>query len=392
MSIRLVAVLVVAASWGGVVSTQSPVAVPVARDRVIVAYVFPNGRTLAAGDVDAEKLTHVNYAFANVIDGVVVEGGPQDTDNLHTLTELRRAHPHLKILISVGGWTWSKGFSDAALTEESRRRFVDSAVQFVRRHALDGVDIDWEYPALPGDDNPYRPEDTVNFTTLMAGLRTALDAEGRQSGRSQLVTMAAGAFPNFIAHTEMGAVGRSLDLVNLMTYDFRVQSVDRIAGHHANLRTHPDDDKQLSIERAVSDFRAAGVPSSKLTVGVPFYSRGWEQVKPERNGLYQPGVPLASRPDTTPPGIAALLASDGDWMRGWDDVAQAPYLWHRSQHVFISIEDPQSLGLKARYVRDQGLAGMMFWQYFDDASGQLLDAMARELWAATAREERTRPD
>jgi chitinase len=192
--------------------------------------------------------------------------------------------------------------------------------------------------------------------------------------------MAAGAFPKFIAHTEMGAVARSVDLVNLMTYDFRVQSVDGIAGHHANLRIHPDDDKQLSIERAVADFRAAGVPSSRLTVGVPFYSRGWEQVRPERNGLYQPGVPLASRPDTTPPGIEALLASDASWMRGWDDVAQAPYLWHRTRHVFISIEDPQSLGLKARYVRDQGLAGMMFWQYFDDASGQLLDAMVRALW------------
>jgi chitinase len=389
---RLLAILVFAASWAGVTSTRSPAPVPVARDRAIVGYVFANGRTLAPGDVDVEKLTHVNYAFANVIDGLVVEGAPQDTDNLRALTELRRAHPHVKILVSVGGWTWSKGFSDAALTEESRRRFVDSAVRFVRRHALDGVDIDWEYPALPGDQNPHRPEDTTNFTALMADLRTALDAEGRQSGRSQLVTMAAGAFPNFIAHTEMGAVARSVDLVNLMTYDFRVQSVDRIAGHHANLRMHPDDDKQLSIERAVADFRAAGVPSSKLTVGVPFYSRGWEQVRPERNGLYQPGVPLASRPDTTPPGIEALLASDAGWMRGWDDVAQAPYLWHRTRHVFISIEDPKSLGLKARYVREQGLAGMMFWQYFDDASGQLLDAMVRELWDETARERMGRPD
>ena len=131
--IRLLAVLVFAASWAGVASTQSPAPVPVVRDRVIVGYVFPNGRTLAAGDVDAEKLTHVNYAFANVIDGMVVEGAPQDTDNLRALTELRRAHPHLKILVSVGGWTWSKGLSDAALTEESRRRFVDSAVRFVRR-------------------------------------------------------------------------------------------------------------------------------------------------------------------------------------------------------------------------------------------------------------------
>ena len=122
-----------------------------ADERVIIGYVFPRGRVLAPADVDAARLTHVNYAFANVVGGEVVEGAPADAENLRVLAETRRAHPHLKVLVSVGGWTWSKGFSDAALTAESRLRFVDSAVSFVRRHALDGVDIDWEYPAMPGD-------------------------------------------------------------------------------------------------------------------------------------------------------------------------------------------------------------------------------------------------
>lgn len=118
-------------------------------DRVIIGYVFPRGRVLAPADVDATKLTHINYAFANVVNGEVVEGSPQDADNLRVLGDARRAHSHLKVLISVGGWTWSKGFSDAALTAESRLRFVDTAVSFVRRHALDGVDIDWDTRPCP---------------------------------------------------------------------------------------------------------------------------------------------------------------------------------------------------------------------------------------------------
>ena len=212
----------------------------------------------------------------------------------------------------------------------------------------------------------------------MAGLRASLDAEGVKSGRRLLLTMAAGAFPAFLAHTEMDAVQRSVDFVNLMTYDFRVQSVDRTTGHHANLRAQPADDKQLSVERAVHDFRAAGVPAAKLVVGVPFYGRAWEQVNDKRNGLYQPGQALATPLDTSPAGIDALLASGDGWVRFWDKRAQAPYLWHHDRRIFASVEDEQSLRLKARYVREQRLAGIMFWEYFADPSGRLLQAISDE--------------
>ena len=133
----------------------------------IIGYVFPQERLLAPDEIDAAKLTHINYAFANVKDGRLVEGFARDAENLRVLTGLRARNPELRVLVSVGGWTWSKGFSDAALTAESRRRFCESAVAYVKRHDLDGLDVDWEYPGLPGDNNPYRPEDRANFTALM---------------------------------------------------------------------------------------------------------------------------------------------------------------------------------------------------------------------------------
>src|SRR5437773_9171012 len=142
---------------------------------VIIAYLFPQERVIDPAEIAADKLTHVNYAFANIKEGRVVEGFSHDAENFKVLGHLRKRHPHLKILVSVGGWTWSGGFSDAALSPESRRRFVESAVDFVRRHDLDGFDVDWEYPGLPGYGNTHRPEAKQNITTLMADLRAPLE-------------------------------------------------------------------------------------------------------------------------------------------------------------------------------------------------------------------------
>src|SRR5512139_85392 len=235
---------------------------------LVIAYVFPRGGVLEPHAIRAEKLTHVNFAFANVVGGKVVEGSPRDAENLKVLTGLRQYHPHLKVLVSVGGWTWSKGFSDAALTAKSRRVFVASAVDFVRRHDLDGFDVDWEYPGLPGDNNPHRPEDKENFTALMTALRQALAREGARTGRHLLLTFAAGASQNFIAHTELEKLQAVVDFVNPMTYDFRVANPGEPAGHHANLYPSPADPRQVSADGAVADFLAAGVSPSKLVLGV----------------------------------------------------------------------------------------------------------------------------
>src|SRR6185503_20086693 len=147
---------------------------------------FPKDEVVDPAAIAADELTHINYAFANIADGRVVEGFKNDAENFRVLAALRRRHPHLKLLVSVGGWTWAGGFSDAARTPESRRRFVQSAVEFVRRHDLDGFAVDWEYPGLPGYGNPHRPEDKQNFTALMAELRAALDREGASRRRHYL--------------------------------------------------------------------------------------------------------------------------------------------------------------------------------------------------------------
>jgi chitinase len=344
----------------------------------VIGYLFPQDRLLEAGQISADKLTHINYAFANIRDGQVVEGFAHDTENFKVLAGVRRSNPHLKVLVSVGGWTWSGGFSDAVLTPERRQRFVQSAVDFVRRHDLDGFDVDWEYPGLPGNGNTHRPEDKANFTSVMADLRAALDKDAAARGKASLLTFAAGAFPAFIDHTEMAKVQASVDFVNLMTYDFRVASVDRIAGHHANLYDAPNDEKHRSADRTVREFLAAGVPAAKLVMGVPFYGRGWRDVHPGADGLYQPGVAVKGMNLSYGQLAGAVIGRDG-FSRYWDATAQAPFLWNANQRIFISYDDPESLRLKANYVRARGLGGVMFWQYSEDPSGALLEALHTNL-------------
>jgi GH18 family chitinase len=358
--------------------------------RVIIGYVFARDRVIDPATIAAEKLTHINYAFADIKEGRVVEGFAHDTENYRVLTGLRQRNPDLKILVSVGGWTWSGGFSDAVLTAESRRRFVESAVDFVRRHDLDGFDVDWEYPGQPGFGNVNRPEDKVNFTTVMAELRAALDKEGAARGRHYLLTFAAGASSDFLEHTQMDAVQAYVDYVNLMTYDFRGAEWSPEAGHHSNLYAHPADARQRSADRAVREFLAAGVPARKLVLGVPFYGRAWGDVDPAGEGLYQPGKPPAERMETRYGSLAGLVTQPG-WMRRWDPLAEAPFLWNADRRLFIAYDDPESLRVKSRYIREHGLAGAMFWEYGGDPSGELLGTLFGELRAGAFTPQRMLP-
>jgi chitinase len=352
----------------------------VAVSPVIIGYVFPQSTVIDPAQIAAGKLTHINYAFANIRDGRVVEGFARDAENFQVLAGLRRTHPHLRILVSVGGWTWSGGFSDAALTPESRRTFVQSAIDFVRRHDLDGFDVDWEYPGLRGNNNPHRPEDKENFTALMAELRAALDADGAARRRPLLLTFAAGAFPAFLEHIEMAKVQASVDFVNLMTYDFRTGG-DKVAGHHANLFDHPADEKQRSGDRAVRDFIAAGAPPRKVVLGVPFYGRGWTNIEPTadgdpntRRGLYRPGTALTGQ-NLRYGRLSSEVVGQNGYVRIWDPQAQQPWLWNPETRTFIAYDDPESLRVKTRYVRERGLGGVMFWEYGNDPTGALLEAL-----------------
>jgi chitinase len=337
----------------------------------VIAYVFVMDRALQAGEIAAEKLTRINYAFANLKNGEMVEGFQHDADNFATLNSLKSRNRHLQVLVSVGGWTWSGGFSDMARTVETRRKFIASAVAFLDKYRLDGIDIDWEYPGLPGIGNPFRAEDRENYTALLKELRQQLDVEEKVWKRPLITSVAAGASAEFLDHTQMGIVARYVNTVNLMSYDYYEPSSSTITGHHAPLFTNPADPKAISADASLRAFLAAGVPAQKLVLGVPFYGHAWSGVGPASNGLFQPGKP-ANIPANYNQIVKLLKAG---YLRYWDKTSSAPYLYNPVTRTFISYEDPESVRLKARYVLQHKLGGIMFWDYHGDSDGALLNAI-----------------
>lgn len=197
--------------------------------RVIGAY-YPGGSSgrYPIAQIPADRLTHLFYAFARIEDGQCVVGADAG-GHFVALAELKRRHPHLRTLISIGGWE-AGGFSDAALTAASRSRFVASCIAlFFDRHrgSFDGVDIDWEFPVSGGPPHiAARAQDRRNMTSLAKEFRRQLDALAKTRGQALLLTAAlpAGrmqsAGPYDPARSfDLKALAGTLDFINLMTYD-----------------------------------------------------------------------------------------------------------------------------------------------------------------------------
>jgi chitinase len=344
-----------------------------AAEPVVAAYVFADGRVLTPGEIDAKKLTRVNYAFANIAQGRMVEGAPADAVNLAALTALKKDNPHLTVLVSVGGWTWSGGFSDAALTPASRSVFIDSVEAFITRYHLDGLDVDWEYPGMRGAGNTFRPEDKQTYTLLLEELRRRFDTMAGTLHRPLYLTIAAGASSEFLEHTEMSEVAKYVDTVNLMAYDYYEPEAGKPTGNHAPLFIDPADPKAVSADRSVREFEQAGVAARKLVLGVPFYGHIWGQVPATNHGLFQPGQPVPNAYATYAAIVSTMLGQG--YTRYWDAAASVPYLYNADKQIFVSYEDPESLAAKCKYVKKQHLKGVMFWDYESDPSGVLLDAI-----------------
>ncbi len=386
------------------VLTAAPPSTPAKKDATptrIVGY-FPEwsvpGRKAGIADLPADKLTHINYAFARIHDGEcalndaraaverVYPGDDMAKGALHghfnQLRKLKAKHPHLKTLLSVGGWTLSGEFSDAALSEQSRGKFARSAVAFLPRYGFDGIDIDWEFPVGGGlEKNKARPEDKRNFTLLLAALRKELDARGKADSRHYLLTIAAPAGPKTYANMELDRIAPLLDWINLMTYDFH-GSWSPLTNFNAPLYASKDDPatdetvrRRFNVDAAVQGYLDAGVPADKIVVGVPFYGHGWGGVKDVNHGLYQP------HGRTAPHGGSwdyRDLAANylGKLPRYWHADAKVPWLYDAKNGVMISYDDAESLKLKAEYVRQKKLGGAMIWELTADAKDwPLLDAL-----------------
>ena len=351
---------------------------------MVVAYVA-GYREFDFSTIDVSGITHINYAFANIRNGEVVfdttkiDGVVPNAGDIVELNSLKVSKPDLKVLVSVGGWTWSGGFSDAALTEESRAKFARSCAAFVKEYQLDGIDLDWEYPNQPGAGNIHRPEDVQNFTLMLKAVREELDLMAKKEGKGNhyLLAIATGADEAYVANTQLGELHQYLDFLNIMTYDF-YNGWHNVNGHHSNYLSsaQPEMDKN-SVVNAVEMHVNAGFPVEKINLGIPFYGRIWKGVDAKSDQI------LFNKAETVGMGIDYVdfyqnINANG-FTRYWDDTAKAPYLWNPTEKTFISYEDEESIKIKIEYLKNRGLAGVMFWEYSADKDKKLLNAVVENL-------------
>ncbi|MDX3640322.1 glycoside hydrolase family 18 protein [Streptomyces sp. MB09-02B] len=373
-------------------------------------------------DIDraASKLTVVNYAFAQVtkdgecieanntplsdawadyqrpasaaesVDGVADRPEQNLKGNFNQLRELKQRHPHLRVVMSL----MSSHFSDSALTPDSRRKLVSSCVELFIKGNLpelpgeekteggpgsafgifDGIDIDWEYPAVQNaHGHVYRQEDTRNFTLLMAEFRRQLDEVGREKKRAYILTAALPPSVRKREKIEAAEVAEYADFLNIMTYDFAGPwSADGPTDHSANLHLSTGEtaeSRQLSAAEAVRAYVKMGVPARKVVLGVPFYGYGWKGVPAENDGLYQSAASAVPTHD-----YRFIARQPGKVFR--DPAAQAAWKYDARTGDFWTYDDATAVQAKAAFVREQGFGGIMMWTLSgDDEQGTLVDAV-----------------
>ncbi len=368
------------------------------RPRRVVGYfaswgVRSKGTRIAS--LPAKDVTHIFYAFAKIgNDGRVILSDPC-TDvgkcdsmppinaggNFAELARLKARNPKLKLTISIGGWTDSGKFSDAALTGSSRERFTKSAVDlFIRQRPglFDGIDIDWEFPVAGGlEGNVERPADKVNFTLLLSALRRELDAQGATDHRHYELTIAASARSQEIANVEIARIEPLLDFINVMTYDYH-SGPGRTNFNAPLYAAKGDPTPSLNVDVTMRAFLDAHVPANKLLVGIPFYGHGYGNVPNVNGGLFQQGT---GKPAEWPQGagdwrtLSQTRLKDPHYVRHWESSARVPWLYNSTSGTWVSYDDPQSVGEKVRYVRERGLGGVVIWELGGD-NGALMRAIS----------------
>jgi len=329
----------------------------------VIAYYAGDAQSINAYPV--EKLTHIIFSFCHLKGNQLWVRNQKDSLTIQQLVALKQRNPSLKVLLSLGGWGGCQTCSEVFATRKGRKEFARSTRNLLHYFGADGIDLDWEYPAIAGfPDHRYAPEDKQNFTALIIQLHKKLK-------RKAELSFAAGGFTTFLAQSvEWNKVMPLVNRVNLMTYDL-VHGASTVTGHHTPLYSTAE---QLeSTDHAVHYLDSIGVPKNKMVIGAAFYARVFDVATDEKNGLYQSGK--FNR------GLSfARLDMDSLQQEGfiyyWDDVAKAPYMYSANKNQLITFDDKKSIMLKTQYALDQGLEGIMFWQLREDKTEDgLLDAI-----------------
>ena len=318
----------------------------------------------------AKIFTRINLAFSTLENGRAII---KDEPKMQELQRIRACNKGLKVVLSIGG-AGAFGFSNMAMSRETRRVFLDSMLELVKKYSLDGIDLDWEFPCADwGGD--FSPKDKQNYTLLLKEMRESLDSLG---DKKYILSIAAGVGQWFIDTTELSVYHEYSDDIMLMTYDLRGFGQE-ITGHHTALYTKKDDVFKMSADDGVKLLEGQGVPRGKIVIGAGFYSRNWFGVSNKDNGLLQKAEPKGGNGHLEYPALQREVVENPDFKVYWDDEAKTPWAYSEKLGIFESFDNARSVEEKCKFVLEKGLKGLMFWRYCDWAENPLIDSMAEIL-------------
>jgi chitinase len=370
-----------------------------------------------AGDAFADY--QKSYTSDISVDGTSDTWSQPIKGNFNQLRELKAKYPNLRINLSIGGWTYSKYFSDVAATDASRKKFVSSCLDMFIKGNLptnisgdasggtgsaaglfDGIDIDWEYPASAGGHtgNHTSAADTANYTALLGEFRSELDAYGATVGKHYLLTAALPSGQDKISLVQPAAISKYLDYGDLMTYDMHgawdATGPTNLQDPLHDTSADPSNaiapgTAKYNIDETIKAYTTGdsaygitgGFPASKLVLGVPFYFRGWTGVPAGANyGLYQ------SATGASPAQTYTQQAGIADWKElaakgltsgstvHWDPTTQSSWIYDGTN--FYTGDTPQAITARGQYATSNGLGGIFAFSFEgDDASGTLINTM-----------------
>ncbi|KAK5827626.1 glycosyl hydrolases family 18-domain-containing protein [Linnemannia elongata] len=409
---------------GVAVTLAAPMLSPTTKgDKAVIGYFEPL-HGFPIDQFDFSKYTHINYAF-----GAMWKGAPDPylvyvdyaTEGPKIKELVRRGHANgVKIIMSIGGWYGSQTFSEVAADPVKRKKWIESAMTFLRTNTLgdnatvpngwnmDGLDIDWEFPGRPGAIcNTVSPNDTANYLLLLQEVRVQMDLEFPTNHKT--ITSAVSIFP------WAGADGNSLtdvqafipvfDWVNIMVYDVH-GPWSTSTGPNAPLYNAPAPGDPLSAQQAVDTWTAAGWPKDKIALGTPFYGRAFTTTvnMNTRDPVtqYAPHTGVAPKGGPSDSNATFALCDEGaqywgfwnwgeirehiliddsftipaaGWKRYWDNTTKTPWLFRESDSMYISYDDPTSMSLKVDFARLQGLKGLFMWESQMDYKDELLTVL-----------------
>lgn len=333
-------------------------------DNEVIAYYAGDGDSIE--EFNLNGVDHLIYSFLHLKGNKLAIDNEKDSITLLKIIKQKNKYPNLKVLVSLGGWGGCETCSDIFNTKQGRDEFAKSSAKIIEFYNADGIDLDWEYPAISGyPGHKFQESDRDNFTDLIRLLRKYMK-------KNDVLSFAAGGSGRFIDNSiDWKAVVPLVDNINIMSYDF-VGSGSKKTGHHTSLLSANEQNR--SADFAIKYLIEKGIPSYKIIIGAAFYIKTFKDVSDINNGIFQEATYNKSYNQIN----FGDVKDNFEFF--WDSVAKAPYAYDSKNKIFATFDDKKSISLKVKYAKENNLGGIMFWQLMNDKkSDGLLKTMVNEM-------------